>query len=124
LFLGLGILIPLLLLSCGDRDERTSGETSTVSASDTIAGPVDSVVIRLTGVDSLTVLDLLLQEHEVQYKSTAMGIFVSAIDSFESGSGVYWLYSVNDTFPQVASDKMVTGDSDRVVWHFRKTWRE
>jgi hypothetical protein len=80
----------------------------------------DSVTIELTGADSATVFDLLKARHRVDYLSTAGGVFVKSIDSVANGTSVFWIYSVNDTNPKVAADRMLTRTGDRVVWHFRK----
>ena len=45
---------------------------------------------------------------------------MTAIDSIENSAGAYWIYSVNDSVPQVACDKYVTKNGDVVKWHFQK----
>jgi hypothetical protein len=81
----------------------------------------DSVTVALSGVDSVSVFDLLKKNHTVDYHSTMAGVFVTGIDSVENSQRAYWIYTVNDTTPQVAADKMLTRDGDRVIWHLRKT---
>jgi hypothetical protein len=81
----------------------------------------DSVVIELTGADSTSVFDLLTEKHDVDCVSTSLGVFVRAIDSIENGPGAYWLYTINDTMADVASDRYITSDGDRIRWHFRKS---
>lgn len=105
------LILPVLLFGCGSEP----GDVGLAS------GANDSLVIELTGVDSVSVFDLLLQEHDVDYVSGGMGVFVKAIDSVENSPGVYWLYSVNDTIAQVAADRYITSDGDRVRWHFRRS---
>lgn len=80
----------------------------------------DSLIIELTGVEAQTVFDQLKSSHQVEYHSTALGMFVTAIDSIENNSGVYWVYSVNDSMPDIASNRYVTKNGDAVKWHFRK----
>jgi len=115
------VLLLLTVCSCGrgaDRDQNKKrpdareGTTSAVSS--------DSVTILLAGADSLTVFELLRNSHHVKYKSTATGVFVTAIDSVQNGNGVCWIYSVNDTMPAIACDKSFTTHGDTVKWHFRK----
>ena len=53
----------------------------------------------------------------MDYRGSAVGAFVTRVDRVESGSEYFWMYSVNDSFPQTACDKYVTSDGDRVVWH-------
>jgi len=117
--LAIAFLLFSLSVSCNNRSEQTSDKIST--AVDTLdTQPEDSVVIDLTGEDSVSVFELLKRNHNVDYKTTAMGVFVSGIDGLKNSSGVYWIYSVNDTTPQAASDKVLTKSGDRVKWHFRK----
>jgi hypothetical protein len=79
----------------------------------------DSVEIVLVAHDSLSAYELLAESHQVSAKETAMGIFVSGIDSVTNFTGGYWLYSVNDTSPKIAADKLITNHGDTVKWHFR-----
>ena len=115
-----GLLILLTFVSCGNRAEQTSDNPSKAADTTLVTEPQDSVVIDLTGEDSVSVFALLRRNHNVDYKTTAMGVFISGIDGLKNGSGVYWIYSINDTTPQVASDKVLTKSGDRVKWHFRK----
>ncbi len=110
----------LTLAGCGQQAEDQSQQKSS-SVEDIPRGTyVDSVVIELAGIDSQTVFDLLKDGHEVAYKSSAMGVFVTAIDSIENSASAYWIYSVNDSVPQVACDKYVTKSGDVVKWHFQE----
>jgi hypothetical protein len=81
---------------------------------------IDSLVIELTGADSQSVVQLLIAEHRVSFQLSAMGIFVTGIDSVENSATAFWIYSVNDTTPPVACDRLFTHDGDRVVWHYRR----
>ncbi|MFH1373553.1 MAG: DUF4430 domain-containing protein [bacterium] len=122
----LTLLIPVLMIlplavSCGsNEDGSTTAENE--SSQDSISGAIasDSVVIELVGIGSTTVFELLKQQHQVDFKSSALGVFVTAIDSVENGSGAYWIYTVNDSTPNVACDKFLTESGDVVKWHFRK----
>jgi len=78
------------------------------------------MTIELLGADSVSVFDLLVAEHDVDYLSSGTGVFVKAIDSVANNTGYYWLYSVNDSMAQAAADKYLTSDGDRVVWHYRR----
>ena len=109
----------LLLLSCGGQqsDKTDSGnKMNTVSES---AGS-DSLAIVLAGEDSVSVFDLLKRSHRVDSWSTAVGVFVNGIDSMTNGPRVFWIYSVNDSLPDIASDRKITKAGDKVVWHFRR----
>jgi hypothetical protein len=115
------VLSMFLLCSCDSKTENERDlRQSEAGDSTALSPPPDSVVIELVGADSQTVFDLLEDSHEVEYKSSVMGIFVTAIDSIENSTGAYWIYSVNDSMPQVACDKYVTKHGDVVKWHFRK----
>jgi hypothetical protein len=110
----LAILGILSVFACGGDEEA---EHSAMSLSDDIS---DSLTIILGGRDSVSVLSLLEEDHRVETKASAIGLFVTCIDSLENSMYAYWLYSVNDTMPQVSCDKMITRIGDRVVWHYRK----
>ncbi|MFQ5499169.1 MAG: DUF4430 domain-containing protein [Candidatus Zixiibacteriota bacterium] len=97
-----------LVAGCGDGS----------NGKDAFEAP-DSVVVVSVATDSVSAFDLLMSGHHVEYRKSAMGVFVTAIDSTESGSGCYWLYSVNDSMMPVAADKQTVGSGDTVRWHFR-----
>ena len=109
-------LLALILISAALFAGCGSSETNQAEGS-----AVDSVTVALSGVDSFSVFDLLKENHAVDYRSTISGVFVTGIDSVDNSQRAYWIYTVNDTTPQVAADKMLTRDGDRVVWHFRRT---
>jgi hypothetical protein len=106
-------LLAILVTSCGDKGKRDQVDISVPSGA-------DSTVIMLEGRDSVTVLDLLKESHTVKSWGTVMGTYVESIDSLQNSSTVFWIYSVNDSMPQIASDKWTTRTGDRVAWHFRK----
>jgi hypothetical protein len=80
----------------------------------------DSIVIELAGKDSVSVFDLLRGSHAVCFQSTMGGVFVKQIDSVKSSTSAFWIYSVNDSMPKVAADRLLTRTGDRVKWHLRK----
>ena len=80
----------------------------------------DSVLVELTGRDSVSVFDLLRQSHAVCFQESMGGVFVKQIDSAKNSASAFWIYSVNDTMPKVAADRLLTRTGDRVKWHFRK----
>jgi hypothetical protein len=112
------LLFAMSIASCGQKEESASikVETDTIPAT----GGEDSLTIALTGRDSVTVFDLLVESHQVDYAQSSMGVFIKTIDSVTNSSGVFWLYSINDSMASVAADKYITKDNDRVIWHFRK----
>lgn len=116
-------LFPLLglalFLSCNAQqsDQRDAGnqKSSALRSADR-----DSLTIILTGEDSVSVFELLKRSHRVDSWSTAVGVFVNGIDSMKNSPRVFWIYSVNDSLPDIASDKKITKAGDKVVWHFRR----
>ena len=80
----------------------------------------DSVVIELVGRDLVNVFDLLRESHAVCFQPSMNGVFVKQIDSVKSGMSAFWIYSVNDTMPNMAADRVMTHAGDRVKWYFRK----
>ncbi len=106
------ILIACLFLlnACSSSDQVE--ETESV--------PVDSIIIELSGQDSVSVLDLLTAKHMVNITQTSAGAFVKGINSVKAGNGYFWLYSVNDTMPKTAADNFITSESDKIRWIFRK----
>ena len=111
------LLITAALIACGGQTDDSSSDADTSAP----ASASDSLVITLVGEDSVSVLQLLQRDHEVDLKSSVMGVFVTAIDSLETAPSVFWVYTVNDTSPKVACDRMLTRDGDMVRWHFRKS---
>lgn len=113
------LVVGLIIHGCGTKQE----EGATVVDKDTAAvaeSPSrDSVTFELAGRDSATAFELLQQSHYVEYRSTAMGVFVTGIDSIRGGGNAFWIFTVNDTTPKIASDKMFTRSGDRVVWRLR-----
>jgi len=108
----------LILIGCRSGRETSGRESDTVAQVE--SEKQDSLVIDLTGIDSSTVLALLVSSHRVDYRNTIAGAFVIAIDSVRNSSAYFWLYTVNDSMPPTACDKYVTHRGDRVRWHFRK----
>ncbi|RKX29989.1 MAG: hypothetical protein DRP47_00370 [Candidatus Zixiibacteriota bacterium] len=111
------LVYPLACIKKVDDNSTTGGIDS-----DTVGkeGYTDSIVIEIAGAESMTVLDVLESNHQVEKKSSVMGVFVTGIDSVENGDGMYWLYSVNGSVGQVACDRFLTRTGDTVCWHFRK----
>lgn len=107
-------------MGCSSRSDKA--KQAAPSPADTAQTPAsrDSIVIELAGKDSVSVFDLLRESHAVCYQSTVGGVFVKQIDSAKSGTSVFWIYSVNDTMPNVAADRCITHAGDRVKWYFRK----
>jgi hypothetical protein len=120
LLLAFGLTAAALSMNCGKQAEQSSGKAKTTRDTVLAAETPDSVTINLTGEDSVSVFALLRRDHKVDYKSTAMGVFVTGIDSLKTGSGYFWVYTVNDTTPPVACNRVLTRNGDSVQWHYRK----
>lgn len=104
-----------LIIGCTEKTAQDKVKTPEGGAT-----PVDSLVIELAGADSVSVFDLLKQQHEIEFKSSLMGNLVTMIDSVVVGSGYYWFYSVNDSMGNMACEQYITSDGDIVHWYFRK----
>lgn len=100
---GLFVLLAVMAIipgGCsGDRDSR-------------------KVVARVVLPDSsgISVFELLDAFHEVEYRETSSGVFVTGIDSVAGSKNSYWLYLVNDSAGTVASDKYILRRGERVEW--------
>lgn len=105
----IGLMLAAFCIGCGQegRPDRASSSP-------------DSLMVELTATNSVTPLDLLLERHQVEHRSSLIGSFVTTIDSVENSSAAYWVYSVNDTTPKVACDKMTLKPGDVLKWHYRK----
>ena len=114
-------ILSTMLPGCSSKQSQQNFALDTAAQVQTANG--DSLVIELTGVDSLNVLELLKREHEVEYRGTAAGAFVTAIGPTATCAEYFWLFSINDTFPTVACDRCVVSANDRVRWHFRRVGR-
>jgi hypothetical protein len=104
------------------RRQNGYGKQAAGTPADTAISPTsrDSVVVELAERDSVSVFDLLRQSHAVCFQSTIGGVFVKQIDSAKNSASAFWIYSVNDTMPKVAADRLLTRTDDRVKWHLRK----
>ncbi len=80
----------------------------------------DSLVIVLKGQTDKSVLEILQENHYLDFTAGPMGVFVRGIDSIEAKSGYIWVYTVKDSTAAMAADKYITVDSDVIKWHFRK----
>lgn len=105
------IIFSFIFMSCSEPKQEVS---------DTASKWQDSLTIELVGSDSLTVLQILELSHSVTTSSTALGEFVTGIDSIHSGEGYFWVFTVNDTVPKIACDKMNVNKTDYIKWYFRK----
>ena len=108
-------LCTLFIISCSDNSVKTENKPDPAET----ARETDSLIIELTGRDSLTVFELLKEEHQLDYQTTLQGIFIKAIDSMANDDSHFWLYSVNDTMAQIACDKYVTSDGDKIRWIYK-----
>ena len=108
-------IVSVLLLVSGCAGN--GGEREGAARVDTSS---DSLTLVMSSEDSVSVLDLLRRHHEADIRSSALGSFVTAIDSIENGGGAFWVYSVNADLPQTAADNYMVGPKDTVRWHFRR----
>ncbi|PWB74367.1 hypothetical protein C3F09_04005 [candidate division GN15 bacterium] len=117
-FWAVTLLCVVLSLSCGSQQSGKNDQGTEKNLASQSPGR-DSLTIELTGADSVSVFVLLQRSHQVDSWSTAMGVFVNGIDSVKNGRRAVWIYSVNDSLPDIASDRRLTRAGDKVVWHYR-----
>ncbi len=130
LLLIMSFIAALLLAACGEKAEEgsdagqkavvvenTDPQTSIVLAD----GEGDSLVLELSGVDSMSVFEVLRRHHEVNFLSAIKGKFVVSIDLIENSGGYYWVYSVNDSMPPMACDRYLTKEGDVIKWLYRRS---
>ncbi len=111
----------VLAVSCGKKeDETTTADDQDIKRA-ALADPADSLILEMTGIDSLTVFDILVKKHEVKHMTSLKGAYVIRIDSISNEGGFYWLYSVNGVMGDVACDRQVTKAGDAIRWHYRQT---
>jgi hypothetical protein len=104
-------LIAFVIISCGG-DTKTSKRVPIDSR--------DSVVVVLTGEEGKNVLELLQRGNRIEYESSSMGAFVTAINDVRNTTTHFWMYSINDTAVPMASDRMIVRSGDTIRWRFRK----
>ena len=66
----------------------------------------------------VTVFELLKSHHEVEYRQTPSGIFVTGIDSISNTTSSYWMYFVNDSAGTTASDRRLLFGREKVEWRY------
>ncbi len=113
-------LLFVALIGCSRKTSKQQVKDASEQDSTLLQSGNDSLVIELIGEDSLSVFEILKMNHEVEYKSSLVGVFVTAIDSVRNSRTAFWVYSVNDSMPQVGCDRYVTKSGDVIKWHFRK----
>ena len=109
-------LIALVMISLLTVSNCTKNETEQKTQDFVVQ---DSLIIINYGVDSMNVLEILQQNHDVNTVSSGLGTFVKGIDNIENSSEAFWLYSVNDTIGDRASDNFITKSGDVIKWHYR-----
>ncbi len=113
------VIFLVTLLTCFPGCGQKQDNSDPRSAADTTSAALDSVVLIMVASDSTTVLDLTRFHHDVESRASALGAFVTAIDSIENSRRAFWVYSVNDSTPLVAADKQLVVPGDTVRWHLR-----
>jgi hypothetical protein len=107
------IILVMISAGCSRKKEESDRKQD-------LSKPVDSVVIVLEGQTGKSVFEITSEKHHVEFLDSPAGAFVYMIDSLETGSRYGWMYSVNDSMGQVASDRYITDDTDVIKWHYRK----
>lgn len=66
-----------------------------------------------------TVFDALLKVANVTYTSyPGMGVFVDSIDGKANTAAKWWLYKVNNVYPNISASRFALENGDNVVWEY------
>ena len=115
------VCFAFICLSCAlNGCSNDAKEDGSDSADAVDAQPTDSLVIVLEGQEGKSVFEITELDHDIKFISSIAGNFIEAIDSIEISSSYGWMYSVNGTMGQVASDKYITRDGDIIKWYYRQ----
>ena len=109
----------ILITSCGKKEDTTEVTDDKTVKNIDLADAADSLILEMVGVDSMTVFDILSQQHDVKHMSSLKGAYVTGIDDIVNEEGYFWMYSVNQEMGEVACDKYVTKKGDQIRWHYR-----
>ena len=109
----------ILIASCGQKEDTTKIPDDKAVKKIDLADAADSLIFEMVGVDSMTVFDILSQQHEVKHMSSLKGAYVTRIDDIPNEGGYFWMYSVNDEMGEIACDKFTTKKGDLIRWHYR-----
>jgi hypothetical protein len=109
----------ILITSCGKKEDTTEVTDDKTVKNIDLADEADSLILEMAGVDSMTVFDILSQQHDVKHMSSLKGAYVIGIDDIVNEEGYFWMYSVNQEMGEVASDKYITKKGDQIRWHYR-----
>jgi len=95
--------------------------TTTKTETQEAAAPeeINLSVVELTGVDGKSVLDLLNDKVKVEFTPSASGALVNSINGIKNSDKEFWLYSVNGVDAEVAADKFITKDGDKIKWEYK-----
>ncbi len=77
-----------------------------------------TTIISLPDSSGVSVFELLDALHQVDYRETSSGIFVTGIDGISNSSSSYWIYFVNDSAGTVASNMHILQGGEKVEWRF------
>ena len=91
------LLFPLILIACSSKPE-------VLKRVDYIADGSSAVFAQLR------------QHHEVVYDSTAMGVFVKAIDGVAQTKTAFWVYFVNGESKPTPAGEFIPNQGDSVEW--------
>lgn len=109
----------ILITSCSEKEDSAKKADDEIVKKIDLADAADSLIFEMVGVDSMSVFDILSQQHKVRHMSSLKGAFVTTIDDIPNQGGYFWMYSVNDEMGQVACDLYITKNGDRIRWHYR-----
>lgn len=79
----------------------------------------DHQPMLMKGEEGKSVFAILLENHEVDYKESDMGVFINSIDGIKNQGGHFWVYSINGTPGKVAADKAIVSEGDKIEWRYK-----
>jgi len=115
LMLSLALVLVLAFVACTPSVPPDVAPGDIVELS--IEGVLSAQVIALLPGD--TAFDLLQRSGaDVEYSTSAFGVFVTSIGGIAGDSSSAWMFYVNGEQPMVGSDSYTPGPNDVIVWRF------
>jgi hypothetical protein len=82
----------------------------------TITSNANGTLVKYSGMEGSTALDILKSGAQVQTEDSSFGEFVTSINGVEQTDSKYWLFYVNDQAASVGAADYVTNEGDTVEW--------
>ncbi len=112
------ILISLLLLGCPNTNHNNEKINVKVEVYDGIHKLFDEEIQVNKGTNGLEAT--IQVANNVEYQSSAFGVFVTSIGGVESDSEHYWALYVNGEYANKAIDKYILNEDTAITWKLEK----